>query len=167
MTDQEYNPLSPKETLRSIQVFYVALVAGLVLFAGIVIAVDLMNGPVLGKEATINSDILLWAVIITGVICIFGARNYYNKTMSLVDISSFLLKDKLNQYRAALIIYMAFCEGPAIFSVIIFFLSGNYWVLIMTALLLTAMLLKAPTRARIIREMKLDWKEQQAIEKIQ
>jgi hypothetical protein len=163
MTDQDYNQSSPKQKLKAIQIFFLALTIGLVLFAVIVVVVDFMNGPVLGKDELVNRDILLGAVIITGVICLFGARSYYNRTMKMVDISSFSLADKLNQYRAALIIYMAFCEGPAIFSVIIFFLTGNYWVFAITALLLAAMLLKAPTKTRMIQEMKLDWREQKEI----
>ncbi len=163
MTDQDYNQSSPKQKLKAIQIFFLALTIGLVLFAVIVVVVDFMNGPVLGKDELVNRDILLGAVIITGVICLFGARSYYNRTMKMVDISSFSLADKLNQYRAALIIYMAFCEGPAIFSVIIFFLTGNYWVFAITALLLAAMLIKAPTKTRMIQEMKLDWREQKEI----
>lgn len=163
MTDQDYNQPSPKQKLKAIQIFFLSLIIGLVLFAVIVVVVDFMNGPVLGKDELVNRDILLGAVVITGIICMFGARSYYNRTMKMVDISSFSLSDKLNQYRAALIIYMAFCEGPAIFSVIIFFLTGNYWVFAVTALLLAAMLLKAPTKTRIIQEMKLDWREQKEI----
>jgi hypothetical protein len=163
MTEEDYKNQTPKEILKALQVLFILLLAGMVLFAALVVIVDIVNGPLLEKETRSAGNILVSAVIIIAVACVFGARSYYNKTMTLDNLRSFSLTDKLNQYRAALIIYMAFCEGPALFSIIIFFLTGYYWVFIVTILLIAVMLLKAPTKARITSELKLDWQEQEKL----
>lgn len=163
MTEPVNMNTSPREAVRSMQILFGALVGSVVLFALTVLLVHLVNGPVWEPENDAQSNILVSVSIIVSIACMLGARSYYTKTLAMGSRPLFSLGDKLNQYRAALIIYMALCEGPALFSVIILLLTGKYIILIITALLVTMMCLKTPTRNRIIQEMKLDWREQQEI----
>jgi hypothetical protein len=74
------------------------------------------------------------------------------------------LPDKLNQYRSALIIYIALCEGPALFGIILFFVTGNYLMFIITGITIASMLAKMPSRKRVVDDLTLDWKQQQELE---
>jgi hypothetical protein len=163
MTEPVNMNTTPREAVRSMQVLFWALVGGVVLFALTVVLMQLINGPLWEPDNGAQSNILVSVAIIVSITCMLGARSYYAKTVALGSRQLFSLGDKLNQYRAALIIYMALCEGPALFSVIILLLTGKYLVVIITVLLVTMMCLKAPTRNRIIQELKLDWREQQEI----
>lgn len=163
MTEPVNINATPRASVRSMQILFGALAAGVVLFAFIVAILHLVNGPLWQTDSLAQSNILLTVVLIVAIACALGARSYYSKTIAMGNGTLFSLTDKLNQYRAALIIYLALFEGSALFSVIIFLLTGKFVVLIITALLLGLMCLKAPTRNRVISELKLDWREQQEI----
>lgn len=163
MTEPFNMNATPRAAVRAMQVLFLALAAGVVLFALVAAILLLVNGPLLEPENLVHSNILLSVVLVVAVTCALGARSYYTKMIGMGSGTIISLNDKLNQYRAALIIYMALCEGPAIFSVIIFLLTGKFIILIITALLVAVMCVKAPTRNRIIQELKLDWREQQEI----
>jgi hypothetical protein len=154
---------SPREAVRSMQVLFGALVGSVALFALSVVLLHLINGPVWEADSASQENFLVTIAVLVSVACTFGARSYYTKTLAMGSGPLFSLADKINQYRAALIIYMALCEGPALFSVIILLLTGKFIILVITALLVVMMCLKAPTRNRIIQELKLDWREQQQI----
>ncbi len=57
----------------------------------------------------------------------------------------------------AMIFYLAACDGAALLSVIGFILTDNYWFVLITAIMLTAMFFKRPTRQRVINELQLNW----------
>ncbi|MCX6316076.1 MAG: hypothetical protein NTW29_02205 [Bacteroidetes bacterium] len=163
MTEPADINMNPKEAVRSLQIMFGALVGAVVFFAIAVVLLHLINGPIYDTGSIIQSNLMVTAVGVVAAACMLGARSYYKKTMAMGEGTLYLLSDKLNHYRAAFIIYMALCEGPAIFSVIILLLTGKFIVLIITALLLAMMWLKVPTRSRIIQELKLDWREKELI----
>ena len=155
---------TPKENLKAIKVLFAALVLGVCSFTGVVVVVNQLNGPLMDTAGQQYNKVFLVAAVVLGGICLVAAHYMYNKKLTLTKNSAVSLKDKLNQYRSALLLYLALCEGAALFSIIAFFLTGNYTVLIITAVMLTAMLVKAPLLKRIITELNLDWKEQQELE---
>jgi len=61
-------------------------------------------------------------------------------------------------------LYQALCEAAALLSVVVFFLTGIFTLLIITAILLTLMLSKVPITKKVVNELALDWKEQQELE---
>lgn len=73
------------------------------------------------------------------------------------------LQERLHHYRSILIKYLAMCEGPAIFSVMGYFLTGNNYFFIVTAVMLLAILWKRPFRQGIITEFQLSSQEQSEI----
>jgi hypothetical protein len=155
---------TPKETLRALKILFAALVLGVCLFTLVVVIVNQLNGPVMEAKGLQYKNVFLLVAAILAGICLLAAHYLYNKRVTLTKNSALFLADKLNQYRATFILYLALCEGPALFSIIIFFLTGNYTVLIITAVMLTAMLVKAPLLKRIVTVLNLDWKEQQELE---
>lgn len=163
MTEPADMNVAPREAVRSLRILFGALVGAVVLFAIAVVLIHLLNGPLYEPDSLAQSNLLVSVAAVVALACMAGARSYYHKTLNMGAGNLFSLHDKLNHYRAAMIIYLALCEGPAIFSIIILLLTGKYITLIITALLVTMMCLKMPTRNRIIQELKLDWREQQEI----
>ena len=155
---------TPKENLKAIKVLFAALVLGVCSFTGVVVVVNQLKGPLMDTAGLQYNKVFFVAAVVLGGICLVAAHYMYNKKLTLTKNSAVSLKDKLNQYRSALLLYLALCEGAALFSIIAFFLTGNYTVLIITAVMLTAMLVKAPLLKRIVTELNLDWKEQQELE---
>jgi len=74
------------------------------------------------------------------------------------------LQEKLNQYRSALILFMAICEGASLFSITAFFVTGDYILLVVPAVMVWVMSTKLPSVQKIVQLLRLDWNEQQVLE---
>ena len=63
------------------------------------------------------------------------------------------LNQALIQYQTSFIIRIALIEGPSLFGVVVFLLSGNLIFLSASALLLTYIYFQKPSREKIIKEL--------------
>lgn len=153
---------TPKEIFRGIRVFFVALLSGTLIFTIITVALNFME-PIVSPVKEYE-NILIGASIAIGVISFVIANKWYNKGIAVAKDSLRPLPDKLNQYRATFIQYMALCEGPGLFGIILFFVTGNYLMFIITALMVVAMLSKRPTLKRVTEELGLGSQQQRELE---
>jgi hypothetical protein len=154
----------PKESLRATQILCLALMVGILVFSIIVVVLNMVSGPALKDDSDTFKNILLYIVAGVAVVCSITARTLYNKGLTGVIDSKESLTGKLNEYRALLILYMAPCEGAALFAVIALFLTGNYFFLIIISVMLLLMFSKMPLKAKVINELKIEWLEQQELE---
>lgn len=150
-----------KENLRTMQLLITALLIGIIFFAGIVIILLSINGTFLQNDTQKYCKILFYSVIGLGLGCYFFASTIYKRKVDTINNSALSLTGKLNQYRTILILYMACCEGPALFSIVALLLTGNYWYLLITGSMMLAMAVKFPFTPKIINLLNIDWKEQQ------
>jgi hypothetical protein len=97
------------------------------------------------------------------VVCLISSASIYNKRIRETTILDLAINRKLASYRSALVTYLAICEGAALFSVICLLLTGNYWFMLITGIMLTAMVAKRPTRQRVIDDLRLDSQGQQEL----
>jgi drug/metabolite transporter (DMT)-like permease len=164
MNEFQPTPGTPKEMFRAIRILFGAIITGALIFAIIVLALNAVNemqkpvSPVKKSE-----NILFVAGLGIVVVCFAIAWTGYNKMITIAKDSLISLTDKLNQYRSALIRYVALCEGPALFGIILFFITRNYLMLVITAIMIAVMLAKAPIRKRVIDDLALDWKQEQEL----
>lgn len=163
------NPLSqipgtPKEQLRAIRILFAAIIIGAMLFAIVMAVLDKVAQGALAPETRKYADLFLYIASGFAFICLVVAFSSYRKSMAAAKDALIPLPNKLNLYRAALVRYIAVCEGAALFSIIAFFLTGNYNLFLITAVMIAAMLWKTPTRQRVKDELALDWQQQQELE---
>jgi hypothetical protein len=163
MSQYQQEPGTPKEILRSIRVFFGAIITGAVIFAVIVVVMIKLQGHLM-PETEEYQDIFLYTAATVAAICWIVAVSIYNKGIMAAKDSLILLPGKLNLYRATLIKYIALCEGPALFGIIVFFMTANYFALGITGIMIVAMLTKTPTLKRVADDLALDWKQQQELE---
>lgn len=160
MDKQANIPGTPKEVIRATKILVTALVTGVIFFAIIILFLSMkMEAPLKQEGRLIGRYFFLFSVL-AAVVCLAAAFYFYKKRITVVKSSSLLLKDKLNHYRAALILFLAWCEGAALLSVIIFFLTGLYETLLITVVLVMAMLSKMPGTKKLADELNLNWNEQ-------
>ncbi len=163
MTQFQQSPGTPKDILRAIRILFVAIIAGALSFALIILIMSEGKGyPTV--EIKPYQDTILWIAAGITLLCLILGWNEYKKRVGVAKDSLISLLDKLNHYRTALILYIALCEGPALFGVILFFLTGNYYFLMITGAMIIAMLVKAPTLKRVSDDLGLDWQQQQEFE---
>lgn len=155
--------IQPKENIRVIRTLFGAIIAGALVFAMVSLFINISRGP-FAPAINKYESIFLGIDIIIALICLIFARIKYNSGIEALKDSLISLPGKLNQYRATLILYVALCEGPALFGIILFLITGNYFLLVITGVMLGAMLIKAPTNKRITDELGLDWNQQQELE---
>lgn len=155
-----------KDDLKAMRILTAAMSVGVVIFTLVMVFVNqLANTPPLSdNKLLVDKNISLEIIAIVGLGSITVANLLYRKRVNALKQSGKPLSDKLNQYRTALILYLAICEAAAFFSVIFFFLTGNFAILIITGLMLIMMLSRMPFAKRLIRERDIDWKEQQELE---
>jgi hypothetical protein len=151
-------PSRAKEALRSISVFFYAMAGGMLMFTIIVFALNLLEKPALEDESLTN--IFLVVVLFFAAISLTVAARMYPKRIAAAHVAGLSLMDKLNIYRAALIFYLALCEGAGLFAIIVYFLTGNKLLLIVVAVVLLTMLLKRPEKSKIFNELQLSSQEQ-------
>ena len=162
MTPSENFSGTAKDNLKAIRILCFALIIGVFLFTLISLLINKFTGSFI-KQSKQNLNIFLWVLAIVTLICILAALRSYPKNITKSKNAD-TLNDKLNQYRSSLVIYMALCEGPALFSGAVFLLTGNFNSFAFTVLMLAMMLAKFPTYDRVNRDMELDAQEQLELE---
>jgi len=158
MSDLQQSSSTYGKDIRAIRIFFNAILAGTIMFSLIALSLNMMKQTISPFKDPEN--VILWVAIAMGLTCYAVARTGFNKSIAGAKDSLISLPDKLNQYRTALIRYVALCEMPALFGIILFFITGNYFMFIVTAIMIIAMVAKAPTRQRVINDLALDWQQQ-------
>ena len=151
-------PATAKETLRAIRIFFYTLIIGMVMFSIIVFALNYLQEPPMTDKAETN--VFLTAVLVIASGSIMVAHRIYNKRINEIQNSGMNLMGKLEAYRAALVLYMAACEGGGLFAVIVYYLTANKWLLMVICVVLLSMLLKRPEKSKIFNELQLSSEEQ-------
>jgi uncharacterized membrane protein len=152
-----------KEELRGIRILAAALIIGVVIFAIITVVINQINGAFLDEEIVSIRAYLLPFMSLVALLALLVARSQYQKQIRAIRESNDELRDKIVKYRAAIILYMAICEGMAMFSIILFLLSGQYLLLIVTGAMLLLMGARLFAIKGISAELNLSWEEQEAL----
>lgn len=163
MKQDKYVADNPKDNLRMMKILVAALIIGIVLFSVMAYVINQLNGRILDELDTFIDTILISAAVILAVVCLSLAIVIYTKQVKALKNLSLPLNERLNNYRAILIKFMALCEGPALFTIIVFFLTGDFRVFVVTTILTATMFLKMPTKQRIIDVLQLNWSDQQEL----
>ncbi|MBI3137355.1 MAG: hypothetical protein HYZ15_02085 [Sphingobacteriales bacterium] len=154
---------TPKEIIRGLRILTIAISAGLCIF--LLLAVMANSLKVLPPDTKMDraTPAFLLITLLIAVLCVIRARVMYAKKTREIKAGGHSLRVKLDLYRPVLVLYIALCEGPALFSVIIFFLTGKYEILGVAGIMLVLMLEKMPGTGKLIRELDLDWREQEEL----
>lgn len=146
-----------KQQLKSLQVLFIAMIIGIILFALVALIVN--NGKEsLLKEVQSGNGIMIVAGIISWIV-LFAGNRLYQKKISSIQSSDETLQKRLSDYRRALVLFFAFMEFPALLSIICFLLTGEYvflgWVVIMIVIMLT----KFPSENNMINILNISAQE--------
>ncbi len=154
---------SIKEELRGIRILAAALVIGVIIFAIITVVINQINGAFLDNEIVSLRTYLLPFMSLIALLALLVARTQYQKQIRAIREGNDELRDKIIKYRVAIVRYMAICEGMALFSIILFLLSGIYLLLIVTGAMLLLMAARFYAIKGVAAELELNWQEQQEL----
>ena len=152
-----------KQELRGIRILAAALIIGVVIFAIISVVINQINGAFLEAKIMSIRTYILPFMSLLAVLASLIARNQYQKQIRVIREGNDVLQEKIVKYRAAIVFYMAVCEAMAMFSIILFLLSGIYPLLIVTGAMLLLMAARLYAINGVATELELSWDEQKEL----
>jgi hypothetical protein len=148
---------TPQGYLKTISIIHLALLAGQVMF-GIVAFIQIGKIQIDIKN---NNDPFLFLVPLLAVGG-FIASNLMFKQQLNSSIKKDSLNGKLMGYQTALIIRCALLEGPSLFGIVTYLITGNCLFLIISGLLMLYFISIRPTRVKIENDLNLTYEEKTA-----
>ncbi len=127
------------------------MLMGMVIFLTIVVvALKPQNAP--GFNTIIY---VFYAVSFASVF--FSSFMYRIRSNAAQTLNS--LQEKLAHYRSGVIVRLALVEGPIIFGIVLYLLSGKFLVLALTFMLLVYFVFIRPTKDKAIKDLNLKGEE--------
>jgi len=139
------------EYFKSIKIVHIALVIGVVFFILISVFLQIKG---FGTVAPEIDNILLFVVPIFALGGIFASNFVFKKRLNEIRKKS-NLKEKMEEYRSALIVKLALIEGPSFFAVVTYLLTGNYIYLGLAVILIIVFLIYTPNKTKFINDLEL------------
>jgi hypothetical protein len=155
------NKFNSNEYFRITFFIYYTLISAQVLFAAVILIITS------GRETDFKfEEYAIYFIIGVSLFIvwgIFGGKYLFSTKLNLAKKEKSLF-DKLSSYRTALIIKYAVLEGPAIFSIISYLLTGNILFIILAGLIIIFFLFMKPTKDKLIIELELNSSEKEIID---
>lgn len=102
--------------------------------------------------------------IVLSTACVLGGFNIFKKRILAARNSMGTGEERMDQYRAACILWWALIEGPGLLATIGFLLSGNYAFLALAVLHILILLVFMPRKGNIIVFLNLTTQEVERLE---
>lgn len=157
------NPsLSPKKFLTSLSIVHIALAMGQILFALVTIFLNK------DKETAIwyVNDVF---VFVLPVVALLGALTgnilFKNQVLALQKKES--LKEKLTGYQSAFIIKLALLEGPALFGIVCYLITGNLFHIIIAGLIILYFMSLKPGKEKVENDLILTYEQKAQFDKLE
>ena len=163
MSTSTTSNVSARGNLRATMITFSAIVAGVFVLMLVAIFIGQSNQPLIPGLNKYES-LITWGITIFSLTCLGIARVVLMKGIAAAKNSLKPLQDKLRQYRFSLIRYLVICEVPALLSIFLFMLTGNFVFQVVAAVFLGFMLAVAPIRRRVILALELNELEQSELE---
>ncbi|MBI1341475.1 MAG: hypothetical protein GC171_00935 [Terrimonas sp.] len=151
-----------KNDVRALNILFNAIFMGVIIFTGIVVFLNWMEKPVFNDSFLENIFGIICGLM--AIVCTVLANWIYRKKIQAMNLHYQSVEKKIMDYRGALITYLALCDGPAIFGVICYMITGHSVFLLLTAFMLYIMIQKRPVKARIITDLQLNSEEQMKLD---
>lgn len=150
--------MQQNNTYKTLNILFTAFLAGQIVFALIFLFVVLPPEKIEGNSTF--SSILLLLSICLSVAGLFGGNVLYKKSVQKASQENEAEK-KMEAYKGALIMKYALLEGPCLFALIAYFLTGNIQFMYMAGLLIIVFVMNKPSRDKIATELQLSEQEVQ------
>jgi membrane protein implicated in regulation of membrane protease activity len=108
--------------VRALQILYKALLGAQLFFAAILIIL-FATGGLAGTITVSTANIFIYVALAIAVLSVGMSYKVFNQKAGEAKRQNDLT-DKLNGYRAAVIMQLALCEGPGLVSIIFYFLTA-------------------------------------------
>jgi hypothetical protein len=153
------NNISPQSVVKTTTIIHLGLTAGQLLFGVVVFYITPQKG--FSFDGIKDPMILIaFALAFGGFI---GSTLMYRSRLASVTPEDTLAK-KIGIYQTGFITRAALLEGPSLFCIVGYMLSGNLLLLAISGVIILYFISIRPTREKIIADLKLDYNEVAALD---
>ena len=143
--------------LQVLNIIHKALMMGQILFAAVCIYL-IYSKSVLPLANYLDKILQVVALALTAGGIFAGMTLFKKKLMQIREMQTGA-KEKFDLYRSACIIQWALLEGPSIFCIICFFVTGNYAFLALVLIILFLFAMTAPSKVKILLQLQISESE--------
>lgn len=143
--------------IKALTVLHKALLAGQVVFAAI--CIFLAYAKKLPPAQEDLDRILQVITIVISAAGFFGGNTFFKKRLLEIRDKQASAKEKISMYRAACMVHWALIEGPGLFTITCFFITGNYAFIALAAVLMLLFAMLAPSKIKIAFQLGVSQEE--------
>lgn len=150
---------TPKEYFKALKIVHFALIAGLIFFGLISFCLHQF-----GFESTSIElqNIFIYFIPMFVLVGYLVSNVLFKNRLNHCKGKS-ELKEKLNDYRSALIIRWAFLEGPAFLAIVAHLLTGYITYLAWAGIIIFYLIAIMPTISKTVTDLELDYEEEHSL----
>ena len=143
--------------LQVLNIIHKALLTGQILFASVCIYL-IYSKSVLPLANDLDKILQVVALAFTAG-GIFAGMRFFKKKLMQIREMQIAAKAKFDLYRRACIVQWALLEGPSIFCIVCFFVTGNYAFLALVLIILFLFAMTAPSKLKILLQLQISESE--------
>ena len=151
--------VTSKSYFTGLNILFYAMASGQAIF--LIVAFYLRSQGEMGPEDEELGQIFLIVAAAVLVSTQLASRFVIGKRLEA--IRSLGLRKKMDQYRGVFILRMALLEGPALFCIVAYLVSGNFWLMVCGIGLLILFLTYYPSINKVVNELELDSSERNLV----
>lgn len=153
--------MTSKQYFQSLSILHAALTMGQVMF--LMVLVYLHTSGMASEADALFATLLMYLVPAVALLAFSaGSFIYRTRITALKTLSS--LSEKLNGYRAIMIIRFAVWEGASMFSLVAYFLTGSNLFIVISVAYVLLFIIVRPTAEKFAFELELSSEEKILIE---
>lgn len=148
-------PQQPLSTIKALAVMHFSLLIGQLMFAAIVLYLNYTQVV----ESVIKSKEMLLLIVpgLIGFSILFAIVSFFTfkKKIEFLKNNELSVTEKLTAYRAASIIRWAMLEAPVLLAIMVFLLTGIFFLWGLIAVMLVLFIYTKPTIAKTAAELDI------------
>lgn len=149
------------KALRLLNIIHKALMTGQILFAAVCIYLIYSKSV---KPSANDLDKVLQVMALIAAACgIYAGMSFFKKKLLQICEMQTAASEKFDQYKKACIVQWALLEGPSIFCIICFFITGNYAFLALVLIILFLFAMTAPSKQKILLQLQISEPEMEEL----
>lgn len=144
---------------KALNILHKTLLTGQIIFMAVVVvaAYSKMQLPVVSEEMGRILQVIVLLLAAGGFFA--GSALFKKQLLKIREMQIATVKEKFTVYRSACILQWALLEGPCLFSIICFFLTGNYAFIALTTVLILLFTMLGPAKLKIALQLGISEEE--------
>lgn len=142
-----------KNSLKALQILHRAMLMGMIIFAAVAFYL-VYSKAIVASMQELDHTLQIIAVILCAAGFFIGNNFFKRKILYSTDQLPTPAK-KISVYRSVAIIQWVLLEGPAIFSIICFIVTGNYAFVALAGTMMMLFAMTAPSKQKLILLLQL------------